>query len=49
MHGVMIAIVQAGQKKYFNLWCVLGWLLLRQSHMAITCMYVCTPMYDMYI
>ena len=33
MHGVMIAIEQAGQKNYFNVWCELGQLLLRQSHM----------------
>ena len=38
MHGVMIAIeycYQLGRKKYFNLWCELGRLLLRQSHITI--------------
>ena len=37
MHGVMIAIeysYKLDRKNYFNLWCELGRLLLRQSHMA---------------
>ena len=35
IHGVMIAIeysYKQDRKNYFNLWCELGWLLLRQSH-----------------
>ena len=35
MHGVMIAIEHSyklDRKNYFNLWCELGRLLLRQSH-----------------
>ena len=38
MHGVMITIEYShklGRKNYFNLWCELGRLLLRQSHMVI--------------
>ena len=36
MHGVVIAIeysYKLDRKNYFNLWCELGRLLLRQSHM----------------
>ena len=36
MHGVMIAIEHSyklDRKNYFNLWCELGWLLLREFHM----------------
>ena len=35
MHGLMIAIEHSyklDRKNYFNLWCELGRLLLRQSH-----------------
>ena len=38
MHGVMITIeysYELGRKKYFNLWCELGRLLLRQSHILL--------------
>ena len=37
MHGVMIAIeysYKLDRKNYFNLWCELGRLLLRQSHLC---------------
>ena len=37
MHGLMIAIeysYKLDRKNYFNLWCELGRLLLRQSHMT---------------
>ena len=37
MHGVMIAIeysYKLDRKNYFNLWCELGRLLLRQSHIS---------------
>ena len=38
MHSVMIAIeysYKLDRKNYFNLWCELGRLLLRQSHMTM--------------
>ena len=37
MHGLMIAIeysYKLDRKNYFNLWCELGWLLLRQSQIS---------------
>ena len=40
LHGLMIAIeysYKLDRKNYFNLWCELGWLLLRQSHMLGAC------------
>ena len=39
MHGLMIAIeysYKLDRKNYFNLWCKLGRLLLRQSHMLLS-------------
>ena len=38
MHGVMIAIeysYKLDRKKYFNLWCEIGQLLLGQSQMSV--------------
>ena len=38
LHGLMIAIeysYKLDRKNYFNLWCELGQLLLRQSHLTI--------------
>ena len=39
LHGLMIAIeysYKLDRKNYFNLWCELGRLLLRQSQMLLT-------------
>jgi len=38
LHGLMIAIeysYKLDRKNYFNLWCELGRLLLRQSHILM--------------
>ena len=43
LHGLMIAIeysYKLDRKNYFNLWCELGWLLLRQSHICILYIYI---------
>ena len=45
MHGLMIAIdysYKLDRKNYFNLWCELGRLLFRQSHIVCTCMHTHT-------
>ena len=49
MHGLMIAIeysYKLDRKNYFNLWCELGRLLLRQSHMDSLCTYLYLSIYS---